>query len=826
MQKTFLRWGQGVTATVISLFVAIVMLSPPSTALAAVSDCVSTAADGTRKCTQPIVQPDIEKVYGTCIANNLSTTEASSNFCSTQLGITSLDEGSIKALIDCVGARLYEPDPPKMGAFNWQLDGASDSSAAWLCGTATALYKYGVEMRSFDSQSLYYKVISTRSRKAKCPDGYAAVGANTDLPDYCIKPAAQTCPSVGNPIVLGSGEKRQQETDISSTGTSALSLTRFYSSSGLYVPVSQAAKPGKEAKQLWRHSYMRQVVSDGAVVTALRPDGSERHFRGSGQLDALHQGTGRDTLSSIATGYVYRGDEELEQYDLFGRLVRVVTASGASVYMVYSDSNTPIADAPAPGYLISVLDDFGRSVKLKYDWDGQWVASVDADGNQYSYSYGGKGLIVRVDNPDATFRTYTYGESTGPYALTGIIDEAGVRYATYRYDANGFAVSTEHAGSVEKYVRTTTGSTINVVDPVGTTRSYQFQELNGISRLISQSQPAGSGCNASSSALAYDAVGNISSEDDFNGNRTCYVQDARNNETTRIEGVPSTTVCSSVTPVNVSIPTGARRISTQWHSVWHFATRIAEPKKLTTFVYNGQPDPLNGNVVATCAPASALLPTGDPIAVLCKKVEQATTDSDGHLGFASALQSGVANRQWTWTYNGYGQVLTAKGSRTDVNETTTFAYYGMTTADYTKGDLATATNPLNQVTQYLKYNKQGQALKVVAANGVITDNVFDIRQRPVSSSAAGLQTIYEYWPHGAVKKLTQPGGTVTNFIYDDAHRLIGVVDSAGNSVKYTLDGLGNRTSEEIKDSAGTIIRTISRTFDALGRVQSVTGASR
>ena len=40
--------------------------------------------------------------------------------------------------------------------------------------------------------------------------------------------------------------------------------------------------------------------------------------------------------------------------------------------------------------------------------------------------------------------------------------------------------------------------------------------------IASRSQPAGSGCGASTSAATYDANGNPASADDFNGNRTCH----------------------------------------------------------------------------------------------------------------------------------------------------------------------------------------------------------------------------------------------------------------------------------------------------------------
>lgn len=51
-------------------------------------------------------------------------------------------------------------------------------------------------------------------------------------------------------------------------------------------------------------------------------------------------------------------------------------------------------------------------------------------------------------------------------------------------------------------------------------------------------------------------------------------------------------------------------------------------------------------------------------------------------------------------------------------------------------------------------------------------------------------------------------------------------DERGNTISYTLDNVGNRVSEEIKDPGGTLQRSISRSFDALNRLQQVTGAAQ
>ena len=247
---------------------------------------------------------------------------------------------------------------------------------------------------------------------------------------------------------------------------------------------------------------------------------------------------------------------------------------------------------------------------------------------------------------------------------------------------------------------------------------------------------------------------------------------------------------------------------------------MAEPGRITTYVYNGQPDPFTGGAVASCAPSTALLPDGKPIAVLCKQVEQATTDADGHLGFTAALQPGVAVRVQQWTYNPYGQVLSAADPR---GNTTAYSYYADTTADHTLGDLQSVTDAAGLVTQYTKYNPHGQVLQTVDPNGVTADYTYDLRMRPTSASSGGQTTSYAYWPTGLLKQVTLPDASTLHYAYDDAHRLTDISDSLGNSVHYTLDAAGNRTKEELKDANGALSRSLSRVMDALSRVQQTTG---
>jgi YD repeat-containing protein len=180
-----------------------------------------------------------------------------------------------------------------------------------------------------------------------------------------------------------------------------------------------------------------------------------------------------------------------------------------------------------------------------------------------------------------------------------------------------------------------------------------------------------------------------------------------------------------------------------------------------------------------------------------------------------------------WTYNQYGQMLTARDPR---NKLTTYAYYSDTTADHTLGDLQSMTDSTGQTTRYTRYDKSGRVLQAIDAKGTVTDTTYTPRGWVSSVTVTppgeveAETTTYAYDGVGQLKKATLPKDVALEYSYDAAHRLTSVKDNAGNSVTYTLDNMGNRTAEETKDPGGTLKRNITRVFDALNRVQGATGA--
>jgi YD repeat-containing protein len=424
---------------------------------------------------------------------------------------------------------------------------------------------------------------------------------------------------------------------------------------------------------------------------------------------------------------------------------------------------------------------------------------IDPAGNAYLYAYDAENNLASVTYPDDTpadladnpRRTYLYGEPehtanvSRPHALTGLVDENHVRFATWNYNAQGRAIASEHAGGVDKTVLAyNADGTTSVTDPLGSTRTFRFQLIHGVFKSVGVDQPGGSGCAASASAIGYDANGNVAYRVGFNGNRTDFVFDLyRNLETRRTEGL---TAAGASTPET-------RTIETAWHPHFRLPVRIAEPGRETAYTY----------------------------------------DDYGHVTFKSLKDSAsLATREWRTTYTYSPTVPGAvvqkieDGPRTEVADLTTSDYYPPDAACTgghlgCRGQLKQIATALGHVTRITRYSAHGQPEEVIDPNGLVATLAYDARQRLIASDIGGEVTAYQYDPAGQMILVTEPSGAYLAYRYDEAHRLAEIQDHLGNTLSYTLDAKGNRTMEEVSDTNGQVVRRQQRVFDALSRLQNL-----
>ena len=690
----------------------------------------------------------------------------------------------------------------------------------------------------------YDKDCETRLAPNLVPTPYKNLGSANNS---CSASSASQ-PATGHPIQISNGNKYLLETDYQSAGLYPLTISRSYNSQ-----LHDETGTGFGWQLNWLGDEI--VVVSPTQSLARRPDGKGVLYTLTGGVwvadaditDVLERFSNTD--GSTAGWRLTTKDNVIENYDAKGVLTGLINRAG----WVYTVTSTDLNSVT--GTSTTITDPLGRSLVIGANAQGNRTLTSPS-GSVVTYTKVAPNLST-VTYPDGKMKSYHYGSESGEAAnisatpnsgvtyanaLTGIVDENGNRYATYRYDAAGRAYDEELAPDLAlsqkiehnnlAYNVDASGNPTStvLVNSLGASRTYNFTTILGVVKSTGQSQPSGSGCAASAAALSYDANGNISSRTDFNGNLTTYSYDmTRNLETSRTEGLTLTAAGTASTPATGTANSATRTITTSYHPTWRLPLTISE--------YSG--GSTNGGT-----PAGTLLKT--------------TTDVyDSHGNLTSIVLNDVVraltrttNITYTYSTAVPGLVLTkvVDGSRTDVSDITTYTYYphdaACTPSNATpiinpvtglapnnlgcRGQLMSMTNALNQTTTYDRYNHHGQVEQMTDANGLVTTNTYDLRQRllsrNVSNASVGSQTTtLTYDGVGQVTQLSMPDNSVLNYTYDAAHRLTDVLDTLGNKVHYSLDSEGNRMNETTTDPLGTLAKTLSRSYDQLSRLQTLTG---
>ena len=590
-------------------------------------------------------------------------------------------------------------------------------------------------------------------------------GGTVQTPQKDIgKPSQNTCPGnnatdpvlnalCGNPINAATGNKLQIETDFTASPNTGLSLVRYYNS---------LDTGGSAFGSNWRTTWHRALTVSGTTVTVTRADGRQDTFtNNNGVYTADPDVTSvltTTTANGVITYQLLTASDSTETYAANGTLLSIASRDGLATTLSYNGSNQ----------LTTVTGPFGHVMSFAYDSSGRVVHMTAPDGGVYAYAYDANNNPIAVTYPDKTTRHYVYNEQTNtantnlPHALTGIIDELGNRFATWGYNAQGAAISSQHAGGAELTTVSYGDNASTVTDANGNVHTYGFTTLFNMIKPVSLTGvpiPSLGG-----NAFSYDANGFIASKTDYDYNVTTYTHDARGNQTSRTEATGTAQ---------------ARTITTTWHPTFHLPTQITEPNRVTTLSYDS-----HGNLTQ-------------------KTIADASNSKN--------------TRTWSYTYNANGQVTQADGPRTDVADITQYSYDA-------KGDLASVTDALGHVTAISAYDADGRPLTLQDPNGLITQLAYDPRGRLLSRNTGGETTAYSYDAAGQVLKITKPDASFAAFSYDPAHRLTQVSDNLGNKIVYTLDANDNQTKKQVYDPSGTLTRSLGQTFDAVNRLQTSVGA--
>ncbi|XAH25010.1 RHS repeat-associated core domain-containing protein [Xylophilus sp. GW821-FHT01B05] len=250
----------------------------------------------------------------------------------------------------------------------------------------------------------------------------------------------------------------------------------------------------------------------------------------------------------------------------------------------------------------------------------------------------------------------------------------------------------------------------------------------------------------------------MTSETDFKGVNSTYTWDT----TRRV-------------PLSITRASGlneAQTTSTQWHPTFNLPLVVTEAGRTTSYTYDALGNKLSETVTDT-----------------------ATGQSQARL----------------WTYNAAGLVATSTEPNGAVTQ---YAYDSF-------GNPTQQTDPLGRATQY-QHDAAGRITQQTDPNGITSSFTYDLRGRLLTQNQGGLQTTNTYTATGLVASVTAPTGYALTYTYDAAHRLTGWSDNRGASGSYTLDGMGNRTAEQVRDAQNNLAWQVARSINQLNRVASET----
>ncbi|SDZ72437.1 YD repeat-containing protein, partial [Variovorax sp. YR266] len=314
------------------------------------------------------------------------------------------------------------------------------------------------------------------------------------------------------------------------------------------------------------------------AVAVTTGEGYVRTFGKAAGATSWSAGNNADTLTQLASGawsYHRADDDTTLSFDGPGKLQTEADRNGWITTYGYNSA----------GQLASVTNGFGRSLVFVYNSAGQLTTVTIPDARVITYAYDSSGRLSSVLYSDGKGRNFVYENASFPQALTGIFDEAGVRWGTFAYDTTGRAISTQLAGGVDAYQVSypSTGSAA-VVDPLGTSRSYSYSTIKGKLAVTGGSLPSGEGKSDAASRVQ-DANGLIASETDFKGIATTTTWDT-------VRRLPTTVVYGSGT-------SDARTVTTQWHAIFALPVLVTESGRTTAYTYDALGNVLSKMVTDT-----------------------------------------------------------------------------------------------------------------------------------------------------------------------------------------------------------------------------------
>ena len=435
--------------------------------------------------------------------------------------------------------------------------------------------------------------------------------------------------------------------------------------------------------------------------------------------------------------------------------------------------------------MIEVEDALGGVTRLSNDENGNVVALRDPLNRTTRFEFDARDRLVKEIDPMG-------GVATAHYDAAGqMVSYTSPRPATttYRYDPMGrIVLITDAAGGEWRSIYDEFGNLLSVTDANSHTLTYRYDAAN---RLIGESDAGGH-----STTYANDGAGNLIAVTDGRNQVTHYGYDANDNLVTVTDAL-----------------SGLTRLDYDAEDNLIAITDPSDHK--TQFAYD-----LDGQLVQVIdANGYATAYTYDA----AHNRTQVTAANDGVWAFAYDELNRLAARTdplgqiARFAYDAAGQRI---GTIAENGVVTRSDYdaLGHIVAEVRNERPGLVARAAVNVTTRFEYDRAGNRVKQIDANGNATIYAFDLLDRLVKEEdAAGQVKEYTYDPVGNLTAFKNPRGFTTQYTYDGDNLLVKVVDALNQEVQVAYDANHNRTA--VTDPHGVV--TLSE-FDPLNRLAATT----
>lgn len=521
------------------------------------------------------------------------------------------------------------------------------------------------------------------------------------------------------------------------------------------------------------------------------------------QVKAERSGIGFDPTQSNVDFIIITGNGTKETYAFSGELLTIEYLNGIIETLTYTNDQ-----------LTRVDSNLGHSLVFAYNENGHIESITDDAARTWQYQYDTQGRLVKVINPDSTEKNYPYEDVNFSNALSGLIDERGIRYSTFEYHLDGLAKSSYRGspGAIPSLrigdISVVYGATSNTVtNSRGNVATYYFSTDVPQGLLTQYDGPECDGCAGGSTSAEYD-INLITPEDStFNLlSRTVY-------------GVKTDFTYDAGNPHPKTVTKAAGTAKERQKSYTYDSQHKHKAKTVTT----------------------ASVSTGNNKVTTRTYDDFANTTSVAVAGFKP--DGTAVNSYKSFAYDGpLHQLTEINGARTDVDDRTFIEYYPDEAAqNNNRARVKKVTAPLGIVLyDNVTYTATGKISDYTTGNNLQVSFVYytgnDRLEKITQKNLTTLEervTYLTYIATGEVQTITSGYGTADattiTLEYDAARRLTHIYDGAdtatSNYIKYTLDTEGNVVNEEVFGDNVAPKKSLTQIFDAYNRLNINTQAN-